>query len=75
MTATGCREVPTLEGAVDGAADFLQPFRGVSKKYLRQCVAILESGYNVKRATPGFLRALLGVKVAIDISVPTFCPS
>lgn len=37
-------------------------FRGVNKKYLHQYVAIFEWSYNVKRATPEFLRALLGVR-------------
>ena len=38
------------------------PLRGVNKKYLHQYVAIFEWSYNVKRATPEFLRALLGVR-------------
>ncbi len=38
-------------------------FRGVSKKYLYQYVAMFEWGYNVKRATPRFLEALLGVRL------------
>ena len=61
----GVREVHdnTLEGLWTGLRNFLRPFRGVSKKYLYQYVAMFEWGYNVKRATPGFLRALLGVGV------------
>jgi hypothetical protein len=36
----------------------------VSKKYLYQYVAMFEWGYNVKRATRGFLWAILGVRSA-----------
>jgi transposase len=52
----------TLEGLWTGLRNFLRPFRGVNKKYLYQYVAIFEWGYNVKRATRGFLWALLGVE-------------
>ena len=67
----GVREVHcnTLEGLWTGLRNFLRPFRGVSKKYLYQYVAIFEWGYNVKRATFGFLWALLGVRSA------TSCPT
>ena len=62
----GVREihVNTLEGLWTGMRNFLRPFRGVNKKYLCQYVAMFEWGYNVKRATPEFLWALLGVKSA-----------
>ncbi len=67
----GVREVHdnTLEGLWTGLRNFLRPFRGVSKAYLYQYVALFEWGYNVKRATLGFLRALLGVESA------TKCPT
>ncbi len=67
----GVREVHcnTLEGLWTGLRNFLRPFRGVSKKYLHQYVAMFEWGYNVKRATPAFLRALLGV------GATTTCPT
>ena len=67
----GIREVhnKTLEGLWTGLRNFLRPFRGVNKKDLYQYVAIFEWGYNVKRATMGFLRALLGVPC------PTSCPT
>jgi transposase len=67
----GVREVHCnpLEGLWTGLRNFLRPFRGVSKKYLDQYVAIFEWGYNVKRATLEFLRALLGVES------PTRCPT
>jgi transposase len=67
----GVREVHdnTLEGLWTGLRNFLRPFRGVSKKYLYQYVALFEWGYNVKQATTGFLRALLGVESA------TKCPT
>jgi transposase len=61
----GVREVHdnTLEGLWTGLRNFLRLFRGVSKKYLHQYVAMFEWSYNVKRATPGFLWALLGAGV------------
>jgi len=67
----GVREVHcnTLEGIWTGLRNFLRPFRGVNKEYLHQYVAIFEWGYNVKRATVEFLRALLGVRL------PTSCPT
>ena len=67
----GIREVPvdTLEGLWTGLRSVLRPFRGVSQKYLRQYVVMVEWGHNVKRATPEFLRALLGVRSA------TSCPA
>ena len=73
----GVREVHTntLEGLWTGLRNFLRPYRGVSKKYLRQYVAMFEWGYNVKRATPSFLQALLGVRAPTDIRASTFCPS
>ncbi len=62
----GIREVHdnTLEGLWTGLRNFLRPFRGVSKKYLYQYVAMFEWGYNAKQATTSFLRALLGVESA-----------
>jgi transposase len=62
----GVREVHdnTLEGLWTGLRNFLRPFRGVNKVYLHQYVAMFAWGYNVKRATLEFLRALLGVETA-----------
>ena len=67
----GIREVHdnTMEGLWTGLGNFLRPFRGVSKKDLDQYVAMFEWGYNLKRATLGFLWALLGVRSA------TSCPT
>ena len=61
----GVREVHvnTQEGLWTGLRNFLRPFRGVSKKYLYQYVAIFEWGYNIKRVTPEFIRAVLGVPI------------
>jgi hypothetical protein len=59
----------TREGLWTGLRNFLRPFRGVSKKYLNQDVALFEWASNVTRATLGFLRALLGVRQ------PTRCPT
>ena len=62
----GVREVhcSTLEGLWTGLRTFLRRFRGVSKKDLYQYVTLFEWGYNVKRATTEFFRALLGVESA-----------
>jgi transposase len=67
----GVREVHvnTMEGLWTGMRNFLRPFRGVSKKYLHQYVAMFEWGYNVKRVNAHFLWALLGVR---DV---TTCPT
>jgi transposase-like protein len=56
--------VNTMEGLWTGLRNFLRPFRGVNKKYLYQYVAMFEWGYNVRRATPEFLWALVGAKSA-----------
>lgn len=58
----GVREVHnnTCEGIWTGLRNFLRPLRGVNKEYLGQYVAIFEWAFNVKKATVGFLRALLG---------------
>ena len=62
----GVREVHvnTLEGLWTGMRNFLRMFRGVSKKYLDQYVAMFEWGYNAKHATPQFRWAFLGVRDA-----------
>ena len=64
----GIREVHdnTLEGLWTGLRNFLRPFCGVSKKYLYRYVAMFEWGYNAKRATTVFLRAILGVQSASE---------
>jgi transposase len=61
----GVREVHvnTMEGLWTGLRNFLRMFRGVNKKYLYQYVAIFEWGYNIKRVTPEFIRAMLGVPI------------
>jgi transposase-like protein len=58
----GVREVHcnTMEGTWTGLRNFLRTFRGVSKKYLAQYVAVFEWGHCLKAATVAFLRALLG---------------
>jgi transposase len=56
----GAREVH--DNTLEGLWNHLRIFRGVNKEYLHQYVAIFEWAYNGKRATPEFLRALLGVK-------------
>ena len=60
----GIREVHnnTLEGIWTGLRNFLRPFRGISKWFLGQYIAIFQWSHNVKAATDDFLCALLGVK-------------
>jgi transposase-like protein len=58
----GIREVHcnTIEGIWTGVRNFLRPFRGVNKSYLKAYLAIFEWGYNLKIATAEFFQALLG---------------
>ena len=65
----GVREVHcnTIEGLWTGLRNFLRPFRGVSKWYLSQYVAIFEWGYCLKTATDAILRLLLlGIRPSTD---------
>lgn len=59
----GIREVHcnTSEGLWTGLRNFLRPFRGVTKKYLAQYVAVFEWAHNLKTATFEFIAMLLGV--------------
>ena len=65
----GLREVHsnTMEGLWTGLRNYLRPFRGVNKWFLGQYVAMFEWSYNIKEATADFLRALLGIKVLINL--------
>jgi transposase len=56
--------VNALEGLWTGMRNFLRSFRGVSKKYLCQDVAMFEWAYNAERAKRAFLQAVLGVRSA-----------
>ena len=51
-----------------GVRNFLRPFRGVSKWYLAQYVAIFQWGYNIKSVTDEFLRILLGIRPSTDLA-------
>lgn len=57
----GVREVHcnTIEGLWTGLRNFLRPFRGVSKWYLDQYIAMFEWSHNIKTCTPAFLQTLL----------------
>jgi transposase len=57
----GIREVHcnTIEGIWTGLRNFLRIFRGVSKYYLSQYVAVFEWIHNLKIATSAFLRAMM----------------
>ncbi len=68
----GVREVHvnTIEGIWTGLRNALRPFRGVHKRYLQQYVAMFEWAHNVKTATIGFLRALLGVRSPCTACAP-----
>jgi transposase-like protein len=59
----GIREVHdnTLEGLWAALRTFLRPFRGVTKHYLSQYVAVFQWVYNLKVAMPQTLRLLLGI--------------
>jgi transposase len=59
----GVREVHdnTLEGLWAALRTFLRPFRGVSKHYLNQYVAVFQWVYNLKEAIPETIRRLLGL--------------
>jgi transposase len=65
----GVREVHinTAEGLWTGARNFLRTFRGVNKWFLGQYMAMFEWSHNMKEATKDVLRAILGIKVAIDL--------
>jgi hypothetical protein len=54
-----------LEGIWTGLRNFLRTFRGVSKHYLAQYVAIFEWAYEFKVATDDALRILLGLRPAL----------
>jgi hypothetical protein len=49
-----------MGGQWSGLRTYLRPFRGVSKWYLAQYVAIFLWGHAIKRATDEFLSVLLG---------------
>lgn len=57
----GIREVHcnTMEGIWTGLRNFLRPFRGVHKKYLKYYVVMFEWTHNIKRVSGDFLRALM----------------
>lgn len=62
----GVREVHnnTSEGIWTGLRNFLRTFRGVSKHYLHQYVAVFQWGHNLKCVNDRFLRLLLAVSTA-----------
>lgn len=66
----GVREVHcnTLEGLWTGVRNFLRPFRGVSKWFLAQYVAVFQWSYNLKGVTDEFLRVLLGIPTSTVFS-------
>lgn len=53
----GMREVHlnTIEGLWPAVRNFLRPFRGVHKKYLKYYLAICEHRLNHKRISPVFI--------------------
>jgi transposase-like protein len=51
----------TLEGTWTGLRNFLRPFRGVSKWYLGQYVAVFQWHNNLKAITDDFLKSLLAL--------------
>lgn len=61
----GIREVHnnTLEGLWSGLRTFLRPFRGISKYFLHQYVAVFNWAYNLKTNVPSGLRVLVGLPI------------
>jgi len=70
LDGDGVREVHcnTQEGLWTGLRNFLCRFRGVSKWYLAQYVAVFQWGHNLKIATDEFLRILLGLPPSTDFA-------
>ena len=64
----GIREVHdnTLEGIWTGLRNYLRIFRGVSKHYLAQYVAVFQWSYNIKTVTEDFLRVLMDARPLTD---------
>ena len=58
----GIREVHvnTIEGLWTSLRNFLRPFRGVHKKYLKYYVVMCEHSINRKRISPTFIAQLVG---------------
>jgi len=63
----GVREVHTntIEGLWTGLRNFLRPFRGVSKHYLWQYVAVYAWGHNFKMLTITLLRGMMVAFTAV----------
>ena len=51
-----------------GLRNFLRPFRGVSKYFLHQYVAVFNWTYNLKVAAPAVVGALLGLPTTLTAS-------
>ncbi len=66
----GVREVHcnTMEGLWTGTRNFLRPFRGVSKWFESQYVAMFEWGHNIKEVTDEFLKVMLGFGVYTEFA-------
>ena len=61
LDGDGIREahINTIEGIWTGLRNFLRPFRGVNKVYLRQYVRVFAWVHNIKRITSEFLQAMV----------------
>jgi transposase-like protein len=66
----GVREIHcnTQEGLWTGLRNFLRPFRGVSKWYLSQYVAIFQWCHNIKQVTDEFLGVLMGKPPSTELA-------
>lgn len=58
----------TMEGIWTGLRNFLRPFRGVSKWYLDQYVAIFQWGFLCKTVVLDCIRALVGLRPATNFA-------
>jgi len=57
-----------MEGIWTGLRNFLRPFRGVSKWYMSQYVAIFEWGHNIKEFIDVFLGNMLGNELTTEFA-------
>jgi transposase len=55
------RQVKTIEGLWTSVRNFLQPFRGVHKRYLGAYISICEFSINLNKVKPRFISSLVAL--------------
>jgi transposase len=65
----------TSEGIRTGPRTFVRPFRGANKISLYQYAVVFEWGFNIRRVTGVFIRALVGRVAPGHGEVPLACPA